>query len=67
MSTKRIVLTKTKDCKGCCRYEAKGMEKARGNDHPIISTLYLNRTFGEPMPEIIEVAITPGVASPAKR
>lgn len=64
---KRIVLHKTKDCKSCSRYDAANAANARGNDRPIITTLYLNTTFvgkGEKMPDVLEITVTPGVKPP---
>lgn len=63
---KKIVLHKKKDCKSCSRYEAANAETARGDDRPIITTLYLNTTFAEKgkMPDVIEVTVIPGVKPP---
>lgn len=51
---KKVVvrLTQAKECKGSIRYETQDAKA-------VISNVYLSRTFADPMPESIDISISP--------
>lgn len=64
---KKVIMHRVKDSPSCSRYEVADIQTARGENRQAVSTLFLNTTFGKPMPDIIEVTIVAGVAPPPPR